>query len=1221
MFKARLSVLTQLAAASKRIARDPEGGLVKTPPAITSALVRPRLWSAHELAHAVNHPDTLGNYIKWATPVTGPERAWALTEQDLREDRREARLAALAERFGVKEPLHVIGLGRHSFRRPEGGGWLAIDIDPPAGVSFSEASALEALARVVPTVHEAPRVVYHSSSGWIYETATGRELAGARGLRVVLGIAEAGDTARAGQVLFDRLWLAGLGWMLITRSGDCLPRTLVDLAVTRTASQPDFFLPGRLGEGLEYRRPGATACDGFPLYTREALPDLSAAERVRLREIQAEAAAERAEEAAAIRRQHFDSLAEANARRSGRSLAHERAVLERLRERAGAVVEIDGDHPVCTRRHGWLTVREIGARGIACFEDPYCADPIEPHYGGVEGGAPTVTKARITVASAEAVEIQTFAHGSGRRYRWIGLEGIVFEPDGAPETTPPEADPWDGTGTAPGAWDGTLGSEALDAEALLAAAVPDVTEAELARLAEILEHGTATRSLRGGATEGEGTRFARLKEDLQAHLGDSVAGVALARRDRTNSVLHTHTRREAPLAVVGERSAVGVPGVLGAASETARALVTVVAATPLATALAEVRAAVATGQRIELLVAQPGERAVALAALREAGVLAELRPGYADRAPDGSPLCLKFEAHARRREAEAARGGFRAHCRGRDPKDPEKFEFCPHFATCGHNQRLRELDVAEVIVASPFALEREAGSFFEASPPPHVVVAGALAGVTPRWEAARIEARDCAPFREAARTLQRGAREGLSREALLSLLTREERAAISAQAEPPRAARPRYSVEQAREATRALLRPYATEGLAAPWTVASALEDALLGRRVLVHHAAADQYLALPVPRFERLAQTLSLTHLAAEPLGGELLDRAVQALDGAAERAAKRLGTATPTTATTATATVVHRLRAPVRAPAGFWVLSLYPRARLRDLRDPTAQASLAALASHGARAGARVALIVVEREACAVLRQRLAGTGVSVLLPSEDADLGPLDVIVQTAAVPLTHERAAALSWAARGSREAVARALVGAASWRAPLADLLHPSTHAQGILLRRPDDPDTWLHWQVEAYQGAERLARASVSAGREPVVLLLDVLPPAYPVAAQVPRGLLLPGPRELALLETRRELPLASDREIARELARAHPALFASWAAARAFLQRHERVPGCVELRLACLGLWAGRACPDLQARVEAYVLAGGDGEEGATEDEDSETGEDEDGEVEDGVL
>ena len=68
-----------------------------------------------------------------------------------------------------------------------------------------------------------------SSSSYLYRGRT--ELHGLRGQRIYIAVARASDIPLLGQLLYERLWALGYGYVVVSASGQLLDRTLLDASV------------------------------------------------------------------------------------------------------------------------------------------------------------------------------------------------------------------------------------------------------------------------------------------------------------------------------------------------------------------------------------------------------------------------------------------------------------------------------------------------------------------------------------------------------------------------------------------------------------------------------------------------------------------------------------------------------------------------------------------------------------------------------------------------------------------------------------------------------------------------------------------------------------------------------------------------------------------------------------------------------------------------------
>lgn len=165
-----------------------------------------------------------------------------------------------------------------------GPGWLLLDGDPAPGKEpLTRDEWLALLFEAAPALAGAPMVWGVSGSSCIFNSATGEQVTGVRGQRLYVLVADARDIPRAGKALFERLWLAGHGYFVVSKSGRLLNRTPIDSSVWQT-NRLDFAAPPVCVPPLVHRRPAPEAInnDAPPLVTADALPDLTQAEAEQL---------------------------------------------------------------------------------------------------------------------------------------------------------------------------------------------------------------------------------------------------------------------------------------------------------------------------------------------------------------------------------------------------------------------------------------------------------------------------------------------------------------------------------------------------------------------------------------------------------------------------------------------------------------------------------------------------------------------------------------------------------------------------------------------------------------------------------------------------------------------------------------------------------------------------------------------------------------------------
>jgi len=129
-----------------------------------------------------------------------------------------------------------------------------IDYDPDEGqpeLNYQEVT--QTLDSVCPGFAAIPKVLAYSTSSCIYKD--GVEIRGkGAGFHLYFLVQNGKDLELFKTYLFQRLWLAGHGYIKISRSANPLPRTIFDTAVF-SPERLDFVAGAVLKDGLEQRRP------------------------------------------------------------------------------------------------------------------------------------------------------------------------------------------------------------------------------------------------------------------------------------------------------------------------------------------------------------------------------------------------------------------------------------------------------------------------------------------------------------------------------------------------------------------------------------------------------------------------------------------------------------------------------------------------------------------------------------------------------------------------------------------------------------------------------------------------------------------------------------------------------------------------------------------------------------------------------------------------------
>jgi len=270
---------------------------------------------------------------------------------------------------------------KENFKWSDAPGVMMTDYDPPKDGStpWSTEHLLEVFTSVAPGLVKAPLVVTASVSSHIYST-TGECLKGPGGLRVYFFVLDASDIPRAGQVLHDRLWLAGHGRFDVSESGALLERSCTDTAVW-SPERLDFAGAAVLGPGLVQKKPEPIVIhtDAEFLDTRAAFPDLTPEEKKRLALLKQHAKAAMREKVEAKREAWTATrMKEVRGKNPAKSEA-EFAIIEEQFRRSLEDGKLCEDQEIHLHKGPTVTVREILAEP-AKFHNKRCADPMEPGY-------------------------------------------------------------------------------------------------------------------------------------------------------------------------------------------------------------------------------------------------------------------------------------------------------------------------------------------------------------------------------------------------------------------------------------------------------------------------------------------------------------------------------------------------------------------------------------------------------------------------------------------------------------------------------------------------------------------------------------------------------------------------------------------------------------------------------------------------------------------------
>ena len=280
--------------------------------------------------------------------------------------------------------LPVIARTRDHFAYPAGRAVFMIDFDPrkDAETIYTNDELLALLYGICPAMQGAPHAVTSTASSFIYNGDD--QVIGQKGRRIYVAVANGRDITRAGAVLFKRLQLAGLGHIEISKSGQLLERSIIDACVYQP-ERLDFAGGADCVAPLTQRRPQALLFnpDAGEMDTRTALPDLTAGEEAKRREIVGVLKA-------AAKPQSVEARGKWAEEQVGRLLAKTGDTPVSNPKRAGKLLEVYrnaaehhdlfGEFELAMADGRLVTVGEILAEPDR-YHGKRCADPLEPTYG------------------------------------------------------------------------------------------------------------------------------------------------------------------------------------------------------------------------------------------------------------------------------------------------------------------------------------------------------------------------------------------------------------------------------------------------------------------------------------------------------------------------------------------------------------------------------------------------------------------------------------------------------------------------------------------------------------------------------------------------------------------------------------------------------------------------------------------------------------------------
>lgn len=308
------------------------------------------------------------------------------------------------------QPQNAVTRTKDFFRWGDFGGVMMLDFDfKDESKALSKEQIIKTLYNVMPSLESAAYMWWCSSSSFIYNGE--QQHTGLRGQRVYILVQDAADIERAGNVLFNRLWLKGHGHIEISKVGSFLTRSIIDSSVWQP-SRLDFISGANCIAPIEQKRPQPEIHNGAPLDTKAALPDLTAEELAEVKAMQAKAKAELKQEADFIKAEFIVDKALDNLKKQGFTAPNE-AQIEHAQNTVRRATDSDtltGDFVVYLNDGQAVTVGEI-LDNPSKYHGKGTKDPLEPDYDGWR------TVGRLYLFNGQP-NLYSQAHG-GKSYKLI----------------------------------------------------------------------------------------------------------------------------------------------------------------------------------------------------------------------------------------------------------------------------------------------------------------------------------------------------------------------------------------------------------------------------------------------------------------------------------------------------------------------------------------------------------------------------------------------------------------------------------------------------------------------------------------------------------------------------------------------------------------------------------------------------------------------------------
>lgn len=267
-------------------------------------------------------------------------------------------------------PAGAITRTNDHFQFPQRAGYLMLDYDPPKGGCALQPAELIAMLRKACPELESVGMLWRASS------SSGVAGAGIRGQRIYIKVSNASHIPRLGAWLSQRLWLAGYGYYIISKSGQLLERGPFDASVWQP-ERMDFAAAPVLGEGVTREKYDSMIIDGctFEIDDCKDMGEAAAAELAKIKLVERD---KMAAQVAEVKRQYaVEAKATMPKRLQALNIETDEQAISVMIDRAINKQVLMGDWPLTTRDGETVTVGTVMDNPDK-YHNTRFADPLEP---------------------------------------------------------------------------------------------------------------------------------------------------------------------------------------------------------------------------------------------------------------------------------------------------------------------------------------------------------------------------------------------------------------------------------------------------------------------------------------------------------------------------------------------------------------------------------------------------------------------------------------------------------------------------------------------------------------------------------------------------------------------------------------------------------------------------------------------------------------------------